>query len=222
MNDLGPPQAFLFDLDGTLLDTARDMGNALNLMLKQHDLPPRDYSEYRPIASHGAKGMLSLGFGEKLESLNYDQLRTDFLRYYARQLQQHTCLFDGVALLIAGLEEAGLPWGIVTNKPGHLTIPLLQHFPELSQADIVISGDTLPQRKPHPAQLLLAQKELAVDPGYIWYIGDAERDMQAARAASMVPVLAEYGYICPSEYPHQWDTALRISRPDQLLEYLSS
>ncbi|GGD53104.1 HAD family hydrolase [Lacimicrobium alkaliphilum] len=220
MSNLHRPHAFLFDLDGTLLDTARDMGEALNLLLNQYDLPQREYNEYRPIASHGAKGMLGLGFGEQLQNFDYETLRADFLACYANQLNTHTRLFDGVAQLIDGIQQAGLPWGIVTNKPEHLTTPLLQHFPQLHHADIVISGDTLPQRKPHPAQLFMAQEHLAIEHGNIWYIGDAERDILAASAASMVPVLAEYGYICPSELPHQWKASLRISQPEQLLRYI--
>ncbi|WP_088328671.1 HAD-IA family hydrolase [Lacimicrobium sp. SS2-24] len=221
MTDIISPKAMLFDLDGTLLDTARDMGNALNKMLAQYALPLREYDEYRPIASHGAKGMLALGFGNTLADFSYDTLRAEFLSHYEQQLQHHTCLFNGVRQVIEGLHSANLPWGIVTNKPGYLTTNLLSHYPELRQAHIIISGDTLPQRKPHPAQLVKAQQHIGVAAEQIWYVGDAERDIQAARAATMVPVLAEYGYICPSEGPEHWDTALRIQSPDALLEYLN-
>ncbi|GAB3016264.1 HAD family hydrolase [Bowmanella dokdonensis] len=221
MAELGKPRALLFDLDGTLLDTARDMGTALNQLLADHGRPPKGYQEYRPIASHGAMGMLKLGFADIVEAEAYESLRKGFLDLYHLSLCQHTSLFAGIDKLLEGLADKQLPWGIVTNKPTWLTLPLLEQFPLLQTAGVVVCGDTLARRKPHPDPLWLAAEKLAVKHQAIWYVGDAERDMQAARAASMSGVLAEYGYICPTEQPQHWQVDLRIDHPEALLPRLA-
>lgn len=216
--ELTHPQGVLFDLDGTLLDTADDLACALNRLLGEHGRATKNRQQYRPIASHGAMGMLKLGFPDiAFGTAAYEELRQRFLSYYAEQLYAHTCLFDGISELIQTLNTLRIPWGIVTNKPTHLTLPLLAQFSELDTTSTLVCGDTLPVRKPHPEPLLLAASELSIPASHLWYLGDAERDMQAAKSAGMTAVLAEYGYICQSEQPEHWLTDLRILHPMALL-----
>lgn len=216
-HELVSPKGLLFDLDGTLLDTADDLACALNRLLDEHGCSTKSREHYRPIASHGAMGMLKLGFPDiAFGSAAFEELRKRFLLYYAEQLFEHTRLFEGIGELIETLDSQNIPWGIVTNKPTHLTLPLLKQFSEFNTAGTLICGDTLTVRKPHPEPLLVAASELNIPVSQLWYVGDAERDMQAARAAGMTAVLAEYGYICQSEQPEQWVTDLRISHPNTL------
>lgn len=210
----------LFDLDGTLLDTARDLGNALNHLLVQNGLPECTYEQYRPIASHGSKGLIELGFQSCLKDYDFDALRRDFLAHYEQNLCVDTRAFEGVDEVIEALDGADIPWGIVTNKPGWLTDALLPNFPQFQRCRVTISGDTLAERKPHPLPLLHAGDVLGVAPQNILYVGDAERDIQAANAASMVSVLAEYGYIHASESPQDWQADVSITTPGELLKHL--
>ena len=212
------PKGILFDLDGTLLDTAADLGNTLNHLLQQHNLPTKTYEEFSPYASHGAKGLLELGFTD-LDEHQLNQLRQQFLDHYHQHLCVATTVYDGVSEVIEHCVDKGIPWGIVTNKPGFLTTPLLGYFPIMHSAQSVVSADTLPQRKPHPQPLLYAASQIKVSPADIWYVGDAERDMQAANAANMVSVLATYGYIHQQDNITQWRAQLHISHPSELLAY---
>jgi 2-phosphoglycolate phosphatase len=214
------PQALLFDLDGTLLDTARDLGNALNHVLATHHQPPCDYDIYRNIASDGSKGLLDIGFGLQIKEYNFAQLRQQFLDYYHQAICVETKIFCGVGELLQGLDSANIPWGIVTNKPGWLTTKLLPNFSEFQNCQVVISGDTFTQRKPHPLPLLSAAKSLNVLPNKIWYVGDAKRDIDAAKAANMLSVLARYGYIDTTHQSQLWAADLQIDRPDTLLNYI--
>ena len=173
----------LFDLDGTLLDTANDLGEALNYVLAQHDMPLVAREKYRPIASDGAKGLLTLGFGDKLTQYDFEVLRESFLNYYDNNIAVHTCLYDGIDKLIGDLDNKDIPWGIVTNKPIGLTNKLLPHFPEFSQCKVVLGGDSLPERKPHPKPLLKACQELGINANECLYVGDAPRDIEAGNAA---------------------------------------
>jgi 2-phosphoglycolate phosphatase len=186
----------LFDLDGTLLDTAPDMGGALNELLVEHGAQPLPAALIRPWVSNGAAALVRLGFGA-VDPVRHEHLRLRFLELYARRLAYETRLFPGGDALLTALESAGVPWGIVTNKPGWLTDPLLESLGLAARAGVVISGDTLPEKKPHPAPLWLAAERLAVAPAAIAYLGDAERDMVAARAAGMRAVAATWGYIDP-------------------------
>ncbi|AWL12044.1 Phosphoglycolate phosphatase [Saliniradius amylolyticus] len=210
----------MFDLDGTLLDTADDMGTALNQLLKAYQRPPAKAEDYRLIASHGAKGMLTLGFGEHLPDLGQASLRQQFLDLYATAICRHTRLYDGIEAVISTLTQQGIPWGIVTNKPQTLTEKLLKHFPVLSAADIILCGDSLPRRKPDPLPLTYAAEKLEVVSRHCWYIGDARRDIDAALGAGMIAILAEYGYIHPNENPQQWPADYRITHPEALLAWL--
>lgn len=213
------PKAILFDLDGTLLDTAPDLGAALNAVLaqEQRELVPAD--AFTPIASHGANGMLKLGFGDDFEP-HRDRLREAFLNAYQRDIAKQTRLYDGIERMLVALDNAGIAVAIVTNKPGYLTAMLLPSYPALSAIDVVVSGDTLPVAKPDPAPLLLAAEQLGIDPAACWYVGDAERDIQAGRRAGMFTILAHYGYIHTDDEPHLWQADSVIHAPDELLKLL--
>jgi N-acetyl-D-muramate 6-phosphate phosphatase len=215
------PQAILFDLDGTLLDTARDLGNALNAVLRDKKLPEIHYDEYRPIASNGAKGMLELGFGDLLVDYDFEQLRQQFLKHYQQNICADTIAFDGVDVLIEQLILMNIPWGVVTNKPATLTNELLAKFKLFEHCQVVVSGDTLAERKPHPAPLLHAADIISIKPEQIWYVGDAERDIQAAKAAGMTSVLAEYGYIEAEDNTADWQADFSISHASELLTHLN-
>ena len=216
---LKKPNAILFDLDGTLLDTARDLGNALNQILSTLNRPTVAYEVYRNIASDGAKGMLELGFGEDLKNYDFANLRQQFLDYYENNICVDTDYFVGVENLLLALNRNNIPWGIVTNKPEFLTLQLVTSFPLLQNCAVIISGDTLNERKPHPLPLLHAQEKLALESPNTWYVGDAERDIQAANAANMVSVIAEYGYILDIQQTNNWNAHLSIHNPIDLLAY---
>ena len=216
---LKKPNAILFDLDGTLLDTARDLGNALNQILSTLKRPTVAYEVYRNIASDGAKGMLELGFGEDLKNYDFANLRQQFLDYYENNICVDTDYFVGVENLLLALNRNNIPWGIVTNKPEFLTLQLVTSFPLLQNCAVIISGDTLNERKPHPLPLLHAQEKLALESPNTWYVGDAERDIQAANAANMVSVIAEYGYILDIQQTNNWNAHLSIHNPIDLLAY---
>lgn len=221
MSDMArKPQALLFDLDGTLLDTARDLGNALNHVLTSNNQPVCDYAIYRNIASDGSKGLLDIGFGAQIKHYDYAQLRQQFLDYYHQAICVDTTVFTGVQELIQGLDTANIPWGIVTNKPGWLTAKLLPHFAEFANCQVVISGDTFSHSKPHPMPLLAAAKQIEIAPNEIWYVGDAKRDIDAAKAADMVSVLANYGYIDSTHQAHLWAADLKVDHPAALLDYI--
>ena len=214
------PEGILFDLDGTLLDTARDLGNALNHVLGKYALPLCTYEQYRPIASHGSLGLLNLGFGSRIANYDFEILRKEFLDFYNENLCVDTVPFEGVSALIESLDEREIPWGIVTNKPGWLTDALLPNFNDFRTCQVVVSGDTLSQRKPHPAPLLHAAETINVNAEKIWYVGDAERDIQAANAANMYSVIADYGYISSDECPDRWSADLRIDTALSLLNHI--
>lgn len=216
---LKKPNAILFDLDGTLLDTAKDLGNALNQILSALGRPTVAHKTYRNIASDGAKGMLELGFGEDIKHFDFDILRQQFLDYYENNICVDTDYFVGVESLLLALNQNNIPWGIVTNKPEFLTLQLVTSFPLLQNCAVIISGDTLSERKPHPLPLLHAQEMLALPLPNTWYIGDAERDIQAANAANMVSVIAQYGYVSDVQQTIGWNADLSIHKPSDLLTY---
>lgn len=209
------PAAVLFDLDGTLVDTADDLGAALNYVLERRNFPPMPAERYRPVASHGAKGLLELGFGEALAGFSFGQLRTELLDYYQAHLTVHSQLFGGADRLLPALAEQGIPWGIVTNKPYKLAAQMLRQMPELADCRILLGGDSLYQRKPSPVPLWVAAQVLKVKPADCWYIGDAERDIEAANRARMTSILARYGFIADSDRTELWQATCQV---DSLLE----
>jgi 2-phosphoglycolate phosphatase len=211
-------QGVLFDLDGTLADTAADLGAALNRLLAEHGREAQPYAAIRPIASHGARGLIELGFGITPAHSEYDQLRSDFLNHYEQALCEHTRLFDEVPELLDALNSRSLRWGIVTNKPSRFTDPLVAQLPFANRPGTVVSGDTCGVPKPDPAPLLYAARELELPPSQLLYVGDAERDIEAGRRAGMTTIIADWGYIDATEQPEQWQADFRIQTPLQLLD----
>ncbi len=209
----------LFDLDGTLLDTAPDMVAALEPVCRKLDVPMPDYDFARVYVSMGAAGLLRGAF-PYLDEEEIAGLVPDYLETYAGNLSINTKLFDGFEELLAELESAGVPWGVVTNKPAFLTDPLMKSLDLFERSATVISGDTLPQRKPEPEPLLLALKESGLTASRTLYVGDAERDIQAGRRAGMPTVAAIYGYILPEDDPADWQADHHINHPLELRELL--
>ncbi len=214
-------QAVLFDLDGTLLDTARDMMEALNQLRAEEHREPLSYETVRCQVSHGGHALVRLGFGV-LPPDEHEALRMRLLNIYRRQLSKHTRLFEGGDEMLTELERRGLHWGVVTNKPGWLTDPLLIEVNLHKRAKAVVSGDTLPERKPHPLPLLHAAKTLGVDPVNCVYVGDAERDMQAAQAAGMFALVAGFGYLGDDDRADTWFSHGWLHTPLDLIGWLDS
>ncbi|MBW3139057.1 HAD-IA family hydrolase [Ferrimonas balearica] len=213
-------QGVLFDLDGTLLDTALDLGAAANHALRRYGYPALSEAHAYQHSSHGSRGLLRAALGEQFERTDYEPLKDALLSAYLSALCVHTQPYDGVQELLQRLEQRQLPWGIVTNKPGWLTDPLLAQLPLFSQSRINISGDTFEVSKPHPKPLLAAAEALAVDPGAILYVGDAERDMQAAQAAGMRACVALWGYLRPEDQPMAWPGDWFCTSPYELVTML--
>ncbi len=214
-------RAVLFDLDGTLLDTAPDMAAALNCLLSERERPAVPFERLRPVVSHGARGLIDAGFGNDLGDDHRADLTGRFLQIYADALAVDTTPFDGVDDVLSHIESAGLRWGIVTNKPGWLTRPLLAALGFGAGAGCVVPGDALEQRKPHPAPLRHAAKLLDTDPAHCIYVGDAQRDIEAGRAAGMLALIARYGYIHTDDRPDTWNAHGCLDHPTQLLKWLN-
>ena len=211
----------LFDLDGTLVDTAPDLGFALNLQLKKHGKPPLSDAAIRPFASHGSRGLLGLGFGLTPLDVSFITMRDEYLALYDTVFTRSPVFLDGIADLLEAIESKGLKWGIVTNKPRRFTIPLIQSMGLDKRAACVVSGDDAPQPKPSPATLLLACEHIGVAPRSCIYVGDAQRDIQAGQAAGMKTALALFGYIDVTDKPALWGADVTINTPNELLNHIS-
>lgn len=198
------PRAVFFDLDGTLLDTAPDMALALNIQREVHGKEPLPFSEVRPYVSHGAAAMLKIGFGLEPHHKEFDEFRKQYLNIYAENIAVHTELFIGLQELLEDLDKANIAWGIATNKPEFLTIPLLEALKLRSSCSALVCGDTVKPTKPHPNPLFSAAQQAGVKPVQSVYVGDAWRDIAAGRAAGMKTVIAEYGYIQPEDNFLEW------------------
>lgn len=216
-----PIAAVLFDLDGTLIDSAPDLAAAADHMRTIRGLPPLPLERYRPMAGAGARGMLGVAFGIDPSHPDYPPLRDEFFDTYERALAERTRVFDGVAELIAALAARALPWGVVTNKMARFTDPLTRQLPLFASAQAIVSGDTTPHPKPHPAPLLEAARRLGVAPAGCVYVGDDERDMLAGRAAGMRTVAARYGYLGAQADVSQWPADLHVDSPQQLLKWIT-
>ena len=211
--------AVLFDLDGTLADTAPDLGYAINHMRAVRGLPPLPLTITRPVTSMGARGMLETGLAVTPEHPDYQMLREEFLAVYAENLCRDSRLFPGIAELLAELEHRSLPWGVVTNKPERFTHPLLKRLGVHSRAACIIGGDTTGKIKPDPAPLVAAADRISIAPTRCLYLGDDIRDMQAGRAAGMKIVVAGFGYLNGGD-PNLWEADAIISQPLDLLNHL--
>ncbi len=213
-------RAVLFDLDGTLADTAADLGAALNRLLAEEGRPPVGYELIRPVASHGARGLIHLGFGIDKQDPEFEDYRRRFLDHYEASFADLTTLFDGINSLLQALEQRGLKWGIVTNKPMRFTDRLVPALPWAVPPAAVVSGDTTGVPKPDPKPMLHAAELLGVPASACLYLGDAERDVEAARAAGMKAIIASYGYISDTDTPETWGADGFIDRPEELLDHL--
>jgi N-acetyl-D-muramate 6-phosphate phosphatase len=214
--------AVLFDLDGTLIDSAPDLGAAADKMRLDRGLPSLAYELYRPMAGAGARGMLGVAFGMTPEHPDYPALRDEFFANYEHCMTQRTYAFGGIAELIARLLERGLAWGVVTNKAMRFARPLTRGMSLFATAGAVVGGDTTPHAKPHPAPLLEAARLLSLEPSRCIYVGDDERDIAAGKAAGMGTVAATYGYLGSTGDTHLWGADAHISAPLELLLLLQT
>lgn len=214
-------QAVLFDLDGTLIDSAPDLGAAADKMRTDRGLPSLPPSAYRPWAGAGARGMLKVAFDLTPDHPQFEALREEFFCNYEAAMTARTYVFDGVSDLIHTLAHRALAWGVVTNKSKRFTEPLTASMPLFQSASTIVSGDSTPHAKPHPAPLLEAARQLELPPQACLYVGDDERDMVAGRAAGMRTVAATYGYLGAHTNVQHWPADAWIKSPHELLNWLS-
>ena len=212
--------AVLFDLDGTLIDSAPDLSAAVDKMRTDRGLESLPLSLYRPMVGAGARGMIAVAFGLTPDDAKFDALKEEFFVNYELRLVDQTYVFEGVTKLIERIGQGGLKWGIVTNKSARFTIPLTEAMPLFVTAQTIISGDTTPHAKPHPAPLFEAARQLGLDPERCVYVGDDERDIVAGRAAGMPTVAAAYGYLGVASNIQGWKADFTISAPLDLLSLL--
>lgn len=213
-------RAVLFDLDGTLIDSAPDLSAAADKMRTDRGMPSLPLERYRPMAGAGARGMLGEAFGMAPDHPDFPTWREEFFSNYEACLTVRTTVFDGVSEMIAQLRERELAWGVVTNKAARFTDPLTRAMPLFATAGAVVSGDTTPHAKPHPAPLLEAAARLNISPEHCIYVGDDERDILAGLAAGMGTVAAMYGYLGASNDPLRWGAHAAIKSPRELLKLL--
>lgn len=215
-------RAVLFDLDGTLIDSAPDLGAAADKMRLDRGLPSLALEHYRPMAGAGARGMLGIAFGMTPDHPDFPTMREEFFVNYENCMTTGTCTFEGVPDLISQLLALGLPWGVVTNKAMRFTRPLTQGMSLFATAAAVVGGDSTPHAKPHPAPLLEAARQLKVEPQRCIYVGDDARDIAAGLAAGMVTVAAGYGYLGSNADTQLWGAHAHIKSPLELLALLKS
>ncbi len=211
--------AILFDLDGTLVDTAPDMGAALNNLLIEESLAPIPLEIIRPYVSQGALVLTRLGFSEQVPESEIEPLWLRYLDHYRAIVADDSVLFDGLEEVLNTLEKRSIPWGIVTNKPKWLTTPLLEQMALDKRAAVVICGDTLDKRKPHPLPLIVAAETIGIACEDCVYIGDDPRDIAAGRAARMKTLIASYGYIDRGARLDEWQAGGIIAHPLDLLSH---
>jgi len=212
-------KAVLFDLDGTLADTAQDLAYALNQVLIEQGQSPLPFETIRPVVSHGGIALIKLGFKLSPEDERFDPLRQRLLSIYENNICQKTVLFPQIQEILNDLTLNEIKWGIVTNKPGWLTYPLLDAMKITPAPETVVCGDTLEQRKPHPAPLLHACKEMQIQPEQCIYIGDARRDIEAGKAAGMQTIAIGYGYIEADDPYDSWEADYHIASEQDLREF---
>ena len=212
----------LFDLDGTLADTAPDLAHALNALLAAEGRGPLPYETIRPVVSHGAGALIRLGFGLGPDDPEFGRLRQRLLDIYSANLSRYTRLFPGVAELLRALQERGRNWGIVTNKPAFLTDPLVKQLNPEPPPACVVSGDTTTNRKPHPEPMLHACALAGSEPAQCLYVGDAARDIRAGKDAGMRTLVALFGYISKDETPQNWGADGMIHYPREVLDWLNA
>ena len=212
--------AVLFDLDGTLVDSAPDLAGAANDMRSAHGLEALPFSALRPLVGSGARGMVGAAFGIAPGHAEFDVLRDDYLARYERRLLHQTDVFAGTDAVLQAMEQAALPWGIVTNKATRFSKPLAAGLPALRRCAVLVSGDSTAHAKPHPAPLLEAARQLGVAPQRCVYVGDDLRDVQAGRAAGMATLVAAWGYLGNDTPVDNWQADAVLQRPHELLIWL--
>lgn len=215
------PGAVLFDLDGTLVDSAADLALAVNRMRAQRGLADLPVSAYRPFVGSGARGLLPVGLSADPSNADFAALRDEFFDTYAQCIGAATRPFEGVAQLLQALQAHGIPWGIVTNKIERFAHPIVTQTAAFARCQALVGGDTTPHAKPHPEPLLEAARRLNIAPTACMYVGDDRRDMVAGRAAGMATTAALYGYIQTGETPADWPADWRIQSPLELTEVLA-
>ena len=214
-------RAILFDLDGTLIDSAPDLGAAADQMRVARGMPSLPMADYRPYAGSGARGMLRVAFGMQPEDAEFPTMREEFFQNYERRMTQDTTVFDGVSDMLASIVAHQLHWGVVTNKSKRFTEPLSRQMALFASAGAVVSGDTTPHAKPHPEPLFEAARRIGVDPQDCVYVGDDERDIIAGKAAGMHTVAAVYGYLGEKQSVAHWEADDVINSPHELLKRLN-
>ncbi|MCX7627018.1 MAG: HAD-IA family hydrolase [Methylophilaceae bacterium] len=214
-------KAVLFDLDGTFADTAPALGLALNMQRERHGLPPLPQEAIRPYASHGTRGLLGIGFGLSPEDAAFAAMREEYLQLYEAVFCRQPVLFEGITEVLQTLERWHMPWGIVTNKPRRFTLPLMEALGLAQRSASIVSGDDCARPKPYPDSLLLASRQMGIAPKDCVYVGDAERDVVAGRAAGMQTVVATYGYLGKDDLPETWNAQGMIVEPRELLSILA-
>lgn len=210
----------LFDLDGTLIDTAPDMAAALDILCDEQDHPRLAFDNVRPVVSNGSVALVKLAFGDEVDEVKLERLKQRYLDIYQGNLANRSQLFDEMNELLLHLENNSIKWGVVTNKPGWLTEPLMQALNLDTRAACIVSADSTPNRKPHPEPMFHACSLSGSVPGQCIYVGDARRDIEAGQNAGMKTVIAAYGYIGDWEDMDDWRADYRIATPAQLLQYI--
>ena len=215
------PASVLFDLDGTVIDSAPDLAGTANDMRRARGLEPAAFESLRPWVGAGARGMIGAAFGTAPGDARFDDLKDEFLERYALRLLADTRVFDAMEAVLDAIQSRGVPWGIVTNKHARFTMPIVRGLGLDRRAAVVVCGDTTLHAKPHPAPLLEAARRVGVDASLCVYIGDDRRDMQAARAAGMRAGVARWGYIEPADDVATWGGDAMLDGPDDILKWLS-
>jgi phosphoglycolate phosphatase len=213
-------KSVLFDLDGTLADTAPDLAAAANQLLLARNLEPKPLEILRPMASMGARGLIKLTLGIDDQHPDFLSIREEFLENYENAIHVHTRLFDGVEELLLRLEIQDIPWGIITNKQERFTRPLAKSMGLDQRTPAIVCGDTTPYPKPHPAPILHCAKLLGVDPNTSIYVGDDLRDIQAGHAAGMDTIAAAYGYCGLDSPANQWGATYLVNNPEEIMDIL--
>ncbi|MBT3348178.1 MAG: HAD-IA family hydrolase [Thiotrichales bacterium] len=214
--------AILFDLDGTLIDTAPDLAYALNEVLNSYSLPLQSIEKVREVASFGSTVLLKLGLGESLNEVQFEEARQRLFDIYSANIANQSCLMSGMETLLEDLERQHILWGVVTNKPKRFTDPLMVELGLADRSATTVSGDTTDQAKPHPKPMLYACREMSVTPQTCIYIGDAERDIVAGRAAEMTTLAARFGYLAPDDKIDEWGAEGVIDHPIEIMEWINS
>ena len=220
LNKLSNINTVLFDLDGTLIDTAPDMAGALDILCDEENQVRLPFSDVRPVVSDGSVALVKLAFGDNLETATLERLKLRYLEIYQDNLAVHSQLFNEMGNLLKALEDKNIKWGVVTNKPGWLTEPLMESLELHHRAACIVSSDSTEKRKPHPEPMYYACKLANSLPEECVYVGDARRDIEAGHNAGMKTIIAEYGYIGSEENTLDWQADYSIQSPSQLLALL--